>query len=145
LIIFLGYSVAEVLEAQVKQWVQQDWFTSFCLGFMVFSGKFLEFLGLIGAELTIVQSRISLVNKIQKVYRSQGVQIHNRHIELIVRQITSKVLVSEDGMSNVFLPGELIGLFRAERMGRALEEAIHYRSCLIGNNKSVSEYSKFHI
>nr|YP_009686475.1 RNA polymerase beta' subunit [Corchorus capsularis]QDS78294.1 RNA polymerase beta' subunit [Corchorus capsularis] len=86
----------------------------------------------IGAELTIVQSRISLVNKIQKVYRSQGVQIHNRHIEIIVRQITSKVLVSEDGMSNVFLPGELIGLLRAERTGRALEEAICYRAVLLG-------------
>nr|YP_009569181.1 RNA polymerase beta subunit [Calandrinia granulifera]QBC66933.1 RNA polymerase beta subunit [Calandrinia granulifera] len=87
---------------------------------------------LIGAELTIAQSRISLVNKIQKVYRSQGVQIHNRHIEIIVRQITSKVLVSEDGMSNIFLPGELIGLLRAERTGRALEEAICYRAILLG-------------
>nr|YP_010385868.1 RNA polymerase beta'' subunit [Leptopus chinensis]UPM52355.1 RNA polymerase beta'' subunit [Leptopus chinensis] len=87
---------------------------------------------LIGAELTIVQSRISLVNKIQRVYRSQGVQIHNRHIEIIVRQITSKVLVSEDGMSNVFSPGELIGLLRAERMGRALEEVICYRAILLG-------------
>nr|YP_009578039.1 RNA polymerase beta'' subunit [Gonocaryum lobbianum]QBK32656.1 RNA polymerase beta'' subunit [Gonocaryum lobbianum] len=87
---------------------------------------------LIGAELTIVQSRISLVNKIQKVYRSQGVQIHNKHIEIIVRQITSKVLVSEDGMSNVFSPGELIGLLRAGRMGRALEEAICYRAILLG-------------
>nr|YP_010887108.1 RNA polymerase beta'' subunit [Garrya buxifolia]WJH15704.1 RNA polymerase beta'' subunit [Garrya buxifolia] len=87
---------------------------------------------LIGAELTIAQSRISLVNKIQRVYRSQGVQIHNRHIEIIVRQITSKVLVSEDGMSNVFLPGELIGLLRAERMGRALEEGICYRAVLLG-------------
>nr|YP_010996944.1 RNA polymerase beta'' subunit [Plumbago zeylanica]WPJ72643.1 RNA polymerase beta'' subunit [Plumbago zeylanica] len=87
---------------------------------------------LIGTELTIVQSRISLVNRIQKVYRSQGVQIHNKHIEIIVRQITSKVLVSEDGMSNVFLPGELIGLLRAERMGRALEESISYRAILLG-------------
>nr|YP_009455302.1 RNA polymerase beta' subunit [Erythropalum scandens]AUG62836.1 RNA polymerase beta' subunit [Erythropalum scandens] len=87
---------------------------------------------LIGAELTIVQSRISLVNKIQKIYRSQGVQIHNRHIEIIVRQITSKVVVSEDGMSNVFSPGELIGLLRAERTGRALEEAICYRAILLG-------------
>nr|QXE40009.1 RNA polymerase beta'' subunit [Cnidoscolus aconitifolius] len=87
---------------------------------------------LIGTELTIVQSRISLVNKIQKVYRSQGVQIHNRHIEIIVRQITSKVLVSEDGMSNVFSPGELIGLLRAERTGRALEEAICYGAILLG-------------
>nr|QWE50380.1 RNA polymerase beta'' subunit [Rourea microphylla] len=91
---------------------------------------------LIGAELIIVQSRISLVNKIQKVYRSQGVQIHNRHIEIIVRQITSKVLVSEDGMSNVFSPGELIGLLRAERTGRALEEAICYRAILLGITKA---------
>nr|QKV48011.1 RNA polymerase beta'' subunit [Tipularia josephi] len=91
---------------------------------------------LIGAELTIAQSRISLVNKIQKVYRSQGVQIHNRHIEIIVRQVTSRVLVSEDGMSNVFLPGEFIGLLRAERAGRVLDEAICYRSILLGITKS---------
>nr|YP_009512265.1 RNA polymerase beta' subunit [Stylosanthes scabra]AXJ91685.1 RNA polymerase beta' subunit [Stylosanthes scabra] len=87
-------------------------------------------------ELTIVQSRISLVNKIQRVYRSQGVHIHNRHIEIIVRQITSKVLVSEDGMSNVFSPSELIGLLRAERAGRALEEVICYRALLLGITKT---------
>ena len=86
----------------------------------------------IGAELTIAQSRISLVNKIQKVYRSQGVHIHNRHIEIIIHQVTSKVLVSEDGMSNVFLPRELIGLLRAERAGRALDESIFYRAILLG-------------
>nr|YP_009138248.1 RNA polymerase beta' subunit [Erodium chrysanthum]ACH47337.1 RNA polymerase beta subunit [Erodium chrysanthum]AIA81381.1 RNA polymerase beta' subunit [Erodium chrysanthum] len=87
---------------------------------------------LIGAELTIAQSRLSLVNKIQKVYRSQGVQIHTKHIEIIVRQITSKVLVSEDGMSTLFLPGELIGFLRAERMGRVLEEGVSYRAVLLG-------------
>ncbi|GFQ02315.1 DNA-directed RNA polymerase subunit beta'' [Phtheirospermum japonicum] len=81
---------------------------------------------LIGVKITIVQSRISLVNKIQKVYRSQGAQIYNRHIEIIVHQITSKVLVSEDGIFNVSSLGELIGLLRAERMGRALEEAVCY-------------------
>ncbi|CAI8602247.1 unnamed protein product [Vicia faba] len=98
---------------------------------------------LIGAELTIAQSRISLVNKIQKVYRSQGVHIHNRHIEIIVRQITSKVLVSEDGMSNVFLPCELIGLLRAERMGRALEEPICYRALLLGITKTYLNTQSF--
>ncbi|GJU91887.1 RNA polymerase beta'' subunit [Tanacetum coccineum] len=98
---------------------------------------------LIGAELTIVQSRISLVNKVQKVYRSQGVQIHNRHIEIIVRQITSKVLVSEDEMSNVFSPGELIGLLRAERMGRALEEAICYQAVLLGITRASMNTQSF--
>nr|YP_009590698.1 RNA polymerase beta'' chain [Lophocereus schottii]AVY52237.1 RNA polymerase beta'' chain [Lophocereus schottii] len=98
---------------------------------------------LIGAELTIAQSRISLVNKIQRVYRSQGVQIHNRHIEIIVRQITSKVLVSEDGMANVFLPGEQIGLLRAERTGRALEEAICYRAILLGITRASQNTQSF--
>jgi len=97
----------------------------------------------IGAELTIVQSRISLINKVQKVYRSQGVQIHNRHIEIIVRQITSKVLVSEDEMSNVFSPGELIGLLRAERMGRALEEAICYQAVLLGITRASMNTQSF--
>jgi DNA-directed RNA polymerase subunit beta' len=87
---------------------------------------------LIGAEITITQSRISLVNKIQKVYRSYEVQIHNRHIEIIIRQVTSKVGVSKDGMSNVFLPWELIGLLRAERAGWALDESIYYRTILLG-------------
>jgi len=45
-------------------------------------------------------------------------------------------LVSEDGMSNVFSPGELIGLLRAERTGRALEEAICYRALLLGITKT---------
>ncbi|GJU42186.1 RNA polymerase beta subunit-2 [Tanacetum coccineum] len=98
---------------------------------------------LIGAELTIVQSRISLVNKVQKVYRSQGVQIHNRHIEIIVRQITSKVLVSKDKMSNVFLPVELIGLLRAERIGRALEEAICYQAVLLGITRASMNTQSF--
>ena len=35
-------------------------------------------------------------------------------------------------MSNVFSPGELIGLLRAERMGRSLEEAISYRAVFLG-------------
>ncbi|KAL2943806.1 DNA-directed RNA polymerase subunit beta'' [Bienertia sinuspersici] len=87
-------------------------------------------------QLTIAQSRISLVNKIQKVYQSLGVQIQNRHIQVIVRQITSNVLVSEDGMSNFFSPGELIGLFLVERTGCALEEAICYRAILLGIMKA---------
>ena len=37
------------------------------------------------------------------------------HIDIIIRQVTSKVRVSEDGMSSVFLAGELIGLLWAER------------------------------
>jgi DNA-directed RNA polymerase subunit beta' len=48
-----------------------------------------------------------LVNEVQKVYRDQGVSIHDKHIELIVRQMTRRVAVQEPGESD-FLPGERV-------------------------------------
>ena len=38
-----------------------------------------------------------LVDEVQKVYRDQGVSIHDKHIELIVRQMTKRIAVSEPG------------------------------------------------
>ncbi|TKY58658.1 DNA-directed RNA polymerase subunit beta'' [Spatholobus suberectus] len=46
-------------------------------------------------------------------------------------------------MSNVFSPGELIGLLRAERAGRALEEAICYRVLLLGITKTFLNTQSF--
>jgi DNA-directed RNA polymerase subunit beta' len=82
------------------------------------------------------QSQLNLVDQIQKVYRSQGVQISNKHIEIIVRQMTSKVITLEDGMTNGFLPGELIEFTRIKRMNRALEEIIPYKPVLLGITKA---------
>ncbi|MEE2682670.1 MAG: DNA-directed RNA polymerase subunit beta' [Actinomycetota bacterium] len=48
-----------------------------------------------------------LVDQVQGVYRDQGVSIHDKHIELIVRQMTRRVLVHDAGDSS-FLPGESI-------------------------------------
>jgi DNA-directed RNA polymerase subunit beta' len=48
-----------------------------------------------------------LVEEVQKVYRDQGVSIHDKHIELIVRQMLRRVSVAEPGES-VFLPGERV-------------------------------------
>jgi DNA-directed RNA polymerase subunit beta' len=48
-----------------------------------------------------------LVTEVQKVYRDQGVSIHDKHIELIVRQMTRRVAVQEPGDSP-FLPGERV-------------------------------------
>ena len=48
-----------------------------------------------------------LVEEVQKVYRDQGVSIHDKHIELIVRQMLRRVLVAEPGDAT-FLPGERV-------------------------------------
>ena len=48
-----------------------------------------------------------LVDEVQRVYRDQGVSIHDKHIELIVRQMTRRIAVQEPGESD-FLPGERV-------------------------------------
>ena len=90
----------------------------------------------LSARISMEQSQLNLVDQIQKVYRSQGVQISDKHIEIIVRQMTSKVITLEDGMTNGFLPGELIEFARAKRMNRALEEVIPYKPALLGITKA---------
>jgi len=61
------------------------------------------------------QTQIHLVNEIQEVYRSQGVSIHDKHIEIIVRQMLKRITVLEPGDADL-LPGELVerGRFEAE-------------------------------
>jgi DNA-directed RNA polymerase subunit beta' len=54
-----------------------------------------------------------LVQEIQSVYRSQGVDINDKHIEIIVRQMLRRVKVEEAGDTE-FLPGELVDKFAFE-------------------------------
>ena len=50
-----------------------------------------------------------LVDEVQRVYRSQGVEIADKHVEIIVRQMTKKVKIVDAGDTNL-LPGELVEL-----------------------------------
>jgi DNA-directed RNA polymerase subunit beta' len=61
-----------------------------------------------------------LVNESQKVYRSQGVDINDKHIEVIVRQMLRRVRIEEPGDSGL-LPGELI---EAQEFKRMNEEVV---------------------
>ena len=54
-----------------------------------------------------------LVEEVQKVYRSQGVTINDKHIEVIVRQMLRKVMVATPGDTEL-LPGELVDRFAYE-------------------------------
>jgi len=55
----------------------------------------------------IRETQLYLVDEVQRVYRDQGVSIHDKHIELIVRQMTRRIGVQEVGDTD-FLPGERI-------------------------------------
>jgi DNA-directed RNA polymerase subunit beta' len=58
-----------------------------------------------------------LVDEVQRVYRSQGVTIHDKHIEVIVRQMLKRVTIIDSGDANL-LPGELTERTRFETTNR---------------------------
>jgi len=60
-----------------------------------------------------------IVDEVQKVYRDQGVSIHDKHIELIVKQMTKRIAVQEPGDSD-FLPGERIDVLSYTETNRTL-------------------------
>jgi DNA-directed RNA polymerase subunit beta' len=80
-----------------------------------------------------------LVNEVQEVYRSQGVSIHDKHIELIVRQMLRRVTIVEPGDSD-FLPGELVDRLRfTEENRRVVDEGgepANGRQILMGITKA---------
>lgn len=63
-----------------------------------------------------------LVDEVQRVYRSQGVEIADKHVEIIVRQMTKKVKVLEPGDTKL-LQGELVEIQQFEAENKAAKEA----------------------
>ncbi len=64
-----------------------------------------------------------LVYEVQKVYKSQGVEINDKHIEVMVRQMLHKVKIEESGTTD-FLPGEYIDINSFEAANtKAIEES----------------------
>ena len=73
-----------------------------------------------GAGDRATKTEAYLVAQVQDVYRSQGVEINDKHIEVIVRQMLRKVRIEDPGDTN-FLPGQLVDkpvLFRENQRVR---------------------------
>ncbi len=62
-----------------------------------------------------------MIQEVQRVYRLQGVEINDKHIEVIVRQMLKKVRIENNGDSN-FLPGTLVDLMEYEDANEKLKE-----------------------
>jgi DNA-directed RNA polymerase subunit beta' len=65
------------------------------------------------------QVQLHLVHEVQEVYRSQGVSIHDKHIEIIIRQMLKRVNVLESGDTDL-LPGELVERPKFEEVNRTV-------------------------
>ena len=65
------------------------------------------------------ETQRQLVDEVQEVYRSQGVDIHSKHIEVIVRQMLRRVTVLDDPGDTELLPGQLVDEVDFKRINRA--------------------------
>ena len=80
-----------------------------------------------------------LVDEVQRVYRSQGVEIADKHVEVIVRQMTKKVKILESGETKL-LPGEFLELKEVLQENEAVKAAggqeATYEAVLLGITKA---------
>jgi DNA-directed RNA polymerase subunit beta' len=91
------------------------------------------------AKRSVINIQILLVNLIQEVYNSQGIYISNKHVEVIIRQITSKVKISEIKTETSFEIGEFLEFEQARYINLALlstkKPMIEYQPVLLGITK----------
>jgi DNA-directed RNA polymerase subunit beta' len=106
----------------------------------VFFNYLVDNLGSYEAALKALEkAQMFLVDQVQSVYQSQGIDIADKHIEVIVRQMTSKVRI-DDGGDTSMLPGELLELRQVETVNEAMSitgnAAAKYTPVLLGITKA---------
>jgi DNA-directed RNA polymerase subunit beta' len=97
-------------------------------------------MGMYEAALSALEkAQLFLVDQVQYVYQSQGIDIADKHIEVIVRQMTSKVRV-DDGGDTIRLPGELVELREIEKDNETMSltggAPVQYTPILMGITKA---------
>jgi DNA-directed RNA polymerase subunit beta' len=85
------------------------------------------------------ETEVYLVREVQEVYKSQGVDINDKHIELIVRQMLKKVRVDQKGDTD-FLPGQFVDRHEFKRANDAViadgGEAAQFEEIILGITKA---------
>ena len=80
-----------------------------------------------------------LISEVQKVYRLQGVEINDKHIEVIVRQMLKKIRIEENGDTE-FLPGDMVDFLEYDETNKALiaegKEPAEGKQVLLGITKA---------
>ena len=83
-----------------------------------------------------------IVDGVQRVYRAQGVSIADKHLEIIVKQMTSKVRISFAGVTG-FFPGEIVDLDLVEYVNLFVTKKVQYEPLVLGITKASLEVNSF--
>lgn len=74
--------------------------------------------------------QLFILNSVQAVYQSQGVNINNKHLEVIIKQMTTKVLITYEGNAPL-LRREIIDLYHIEYINKVLNDEKKLIACYI--------------
>lgn len=98
------------------------------------------------------KTQLVILHAVQTVYKAQGVSIANKHIEVIIKQMTTKVVVSNEGQSTL-LPSETVDVYHMKYINKILENSnkcpVYFVPCLTGisnaalNNPSFMSAASF--
>ena len=64
-------------------------------------------------------AQLYLLNEVQKVYESQGIIIHDKHFETIIRKMSDKVIIEDEG-DTPFIKGEVVSRMRFEEENKKM-------------------------
>ena len=92
------------------------------------------------------KTQLLILNAVQSVYKSQGVSIANKHLEVIIRQMTTKVLITHEGHTEL-LPSEVIDLYHIQNINQIIKannkRPAYYIPLLFGITKAALNNPSF--
>jgi hypothetical protein len=94
-----------------------------------------------GCTRSFEQLRALIVNEIQEVYQSQGVYIADKHVEIIVRQMTTRVIILHPGSTGL-LSGDMIDMYRAQHLS-LVDPQLKFRPVLLGITRAALTAESF--
>nr|AWT38980.1 RNA polymerase beta' subunit [Eunotogramma sp.] len=90
--------------------------------------------------------QLLILNAVQSVYNSQGVSIANKHLEVIIKQMTTKVLITHEGHTPL-LPREVVDLYHIEYINKTIQihkkQPAYYVPLLLGITKAALNNPSF--
>jgi DNA-directed RNA polymerase subunit beta' len=90
--------------------------------------------------------QLLILNAVQSVYESQGVSIANKHLEVIIKQMTTKVLITHEGHTPL-LPREVVDLYHIQYINEIIEahhkRPAYYVPLLLGITKAALNNPSF--
>ena len=74
--------------------------------------------------------QVLILNSVQSVYKSQGVTINDKHLEIIIKQMTTKVLITHEGQTPL-LPREVIDLYHIKYINEIIKKQNKQIGCYV--------------